>query len=54
MVFVLDACDQARLSETWEVFGGFSLAELQSMLTHLKALLQPQTSADQSILESKC
>jgi ADP-ribosylation factor related protein 1 len=23
VVFVLDACDQARLSETWEVFGEF-------------------------------
>jgi ADP-ribosylation factor related protein 1 len=25
VVFVLDAADQARLSETWEVFGAFTV-----------------------------
>lgn len=35
VVFVLDACDQARLSETWEVFGTFLpiIAQIVTVLT---------------------
>lgn len=46
VVFVVDASDQARLSETWEVFGGCGLARLTTdevltspRLLHLPLLL---------------
>ena len=52
VVFVLDACDQARLSETWEVFGASSSCCLHPINNSHSIVIIPALTSTSSLWPS--